>query len=56
MNKGGVLNKYCPCSGKFLATRDSKQFEEFLKVVIDVARFQEFRYLEELVKPLLFIN
>lgn len=53
MNKGGLLNKQCPCSGKYQGTKDDRGFSRFLGIMLEVASFHEFKYLEELVKLLM---
>ena len=53
MNRGGLLNKLCPCSGKFLPTKDKDEFAKFVGLVLDVASFHGFRYLEELIGPIM---
>ena len=53
MNKGGLLTRYCACSGKFAPTRDIHTFRHYLNTIYEVARFHEFRYLQELVEPVL---
>lgn len=52
MNRGGLLTKYCPCAGKFFPTRDVEAFRHILNTISEVAEFHDFRYLSELVKPL----
>lgn len=53
MNKGSLLSRFCACSGKYLATRSTKDFTNFLKIGLEVAKYHEFIYLEELIIPLL---
>ena len=53
MNKGNLLSRYCACSGKYVPTRNKKEFLKFLETIFEVAKFHEFLYLQELVFPLL---
>ena len=54
MNRGGLLTQYCPCAGKFIQTRDTAQFLDFLGTISEIARFHDFKYLQLLVQPLFF--
>jgi DNA polymerase epsilon subunit 1 len=53
MNRGGFLNRLCPCSGKFHPTRSKEEFSRFIGLVLEVASFHGFRYLEEIIAPIL---
>lgn len=53
MNKGGLLSRYCPCSGKFFPTRDAKEFEKILSLIKKVAKFHDFRYVHGIAKSIM---
>lgn len=53
MNKGNPLSRHCLCSGLYKPTKDAQSFLLFLTTVRELAAFHEFRYLSDLIIPVI---